>query len=230
MSTPRKFILLAVSLALVCALGLLAGQAVLTQKQGNEQVRYLATSSTQTAFGLAAGRTTTNPESTTAANERRVVWVGTGFRGCRVHICGTGADNATIAFRVLLVRRGLSSDGAREWVPSASKGDWSLEQYGAGSATLSTAVGAATTGVPVLSTERIADTITWTVSTTATTPTGPGALIEASNGLGVSFVYSPADNTPAFLSIPDLDGAAGFVIEFDLGTATSANAVVEPTP
>ena len=144
-------------LALLLTLGLLTGQAVQTRKAGNDQERSLATSSTQASFTLAAGRTVTNPES---ANTRAVLATGTGFRGVRMQFFGSGADNATFDYRVWLVRRGLGS--GRQWNPSGSLGDWSLEYYGGGTATLSTAVGAAASGTPVLSGERIADTVTWT--------------------------------------------------------------------
>lgn len=211
----------------VCAvvLALLGGQATATRKQSNDQERYLATSSAQGSFSLAAGRTTTSPES---ANTRAIIATGAGFRGMKFQFFGSGADNSTFDYRVWIIGRGLGS--GRQWNPSGSLGDWSLTYYGGGTATLSTATGAAASGTPILSSERIADTVTWTIGTTSTTPKGVAGLIEASNGLGVSWVYSPADNTPAWLSIPDFDGAWGVLVEFDLTGATAANCVVEPTP
>lgn len=220
-------VLVLVTLGLLLAGLALGGQATATRKAGNDQERYLGTSSTQGSFALAAGRTTTSPE---VASTRRLVTLGPAFRGLRLQFFGTGSDNTTFDYRVWIVRKGLNSRPYHTPGAAPGYGDWSLEYFGGGTATLSTAVGAAASNVPVLSSERIADTLTWTVSTTATTPKGPGASIEASNGLGTSWVYSPADNTPAWLSIPDLDGAPYVLIEFDLTGATDANCVFEPTP
>lgn len=200
------------------------------QKRADDQRRYLSSNSTQTAFELTAGRSASSPASSTTAHERDIVALGDGFRGARIQVFGAGSDNQTINGRVWLVRRGMASDGSFNPGATSPKGDYELEFYGSFVATLSAALGGQASGAPVLSTERIADTIVWTLGSTSTSPKGVGTLIESNNGLGTSYAYSPADDTPAKLSIPDMDGAYGFVIEFDLGTATSANAVVERTP
>lgn len=189
------------------------GQAVSTNKRLSTQGKYLSTNSTASAFTYTAGGRTT-----LASGSVTTIKLPDGARGVRLVPYGEGSDNTTFDYRVWLVRRPAGATG----------GVAEIEYYGGGTATLSTAVGSSTDLVG--SSERFADTLTWTVGTTATTPKGIGALIEASNGLGTSFVYSPADNTPASLTIPDCGGAIEVLIDFDMTGATSGNFLVETGP
>jgi hypothetical protein len=76
----------------------------------------------------------------------------------------------------------------------------------------------------------MADTLTWTLSTTGTTPKGPGTVIETAYGSGGSAVYSPTGNLPATLIIPHLGWADSVIVEFDLtGTSTAMWAGVART-
>lgn len=182
----------------------------LSRKRATPQEKYLATNSTAAAFTYSAGGRTTLDVTTIVMKD--------GMRGIRLTPYGAGSDNQTFDFRVWLVRRPTGTTGSIA----------ELALYGAGSATLSAAVGSAT---DLLGTsERFVDTCTWTPATTATTPKGIGSLVEANNGLGTSYVYSPANDTPAILSIPDLDGAPEVLIDFDMTGATAANFLIEQTP
>lgn len=188
------------------------GSEVFTRKLASTQTKMLSTNSTASAFTYTAGGRATLGTSVTT------IKMNAGSRGLRLVAFGEGSDNTTFDYRVWVVRRPRGSTG----------GTCEIAYFGGGTATLSTSVGSSTD--IVTSSERFADTLTWTVSTTATTPKGIGALVEASNGLGTSWVYSPADNTPAVLSIPDLDGAIEVLIDFDMTGATSGNFLYEFTP
>lgn len=210
------------------------------------QRRYLTTNSAQTAFEITAGRKTLAamtaengwfvPSSGTFKESQKLVLLGD-YRGVRIQMFGTGADNATANYRIWIARAQYSAD-AGESFPSASKVlDVDLVPWIAdtSTATLSTLTGVTGAAAPqILASERIADTLTGTLSTTATTPPGPAAVIEASYGLGVTGAYSPAANaSPAELCIPDFGaGVLGFIIEWDMagGTpATNMNALYELT-
>jgi len=112
---------------------------------------------------------------------------------------------------------------------SGGLSDCRIEYLGLAASTLSVAVGAAASGVLVLNSERLADTLVWTVSTTATTPKGPMAVIETAYNEGASAAYSPADDTPAHLHLPSLGRFDGLILEFGpLTNATGVNALIHP--
>lgn len=205
------------------------------------QRRYLTTNSAQTAFEITAIRRTLvntsgvlslvdNGGSFEASHQ--VVLLGD-YRGARIQMFGTGADNDTANYRIWLVR-GLYSSGATYDMPEASKClDVELVPYIAdtSTATLSTVLGIGTVAPQPLTSERFADTLTATLSSTATTPPGPATDLEAAYALGSARAYSPAANASAAeLYIPDFGaGVMGFIIEWDLTGATGMNALVELT-
>lgn len=192
--------------------------------------RLLTTASTKSAYALTAGMYTLatlaaalgvteavasemivplGPTSTTA--EKR--------RGLEVVAFGTGADNATMEFRVWQLKRGSGAG-------MANAIDFELTPLYTVACVLSTAVGAAS-GTLVLSTERLADAMTVTALTAATTPPGQSSAIETAYGAVAAAAYSPAaGNTPARFYLPDV-GGGDVLIEPIVGTATGANALVE---
>jgi len=132
---------------------------------------------------------------------------------------GIGSDNTTGVCRVWI---GTYDEVTRD----GSAPECQLAYYGSLAFTLSTAVGVSG-GVGILSTERIADTLVWTLSTTATTPKGVGEVMEGAFGAPASRVYSNADNVPAMLVIPVLPPCDFIVFEpYTGGSATSVNMYV----
>lgn len=108
-------------------------------------------------------------------------------------------------------------------------GDYTIAYLGKMACTVGSKTGTAASGVAILSTEKVCDTITWTPSTTSTTPKGPQSAIETAFNEGAGTAYSPADNTEAFLILPSLGRFDGLVLEFanpSAATVVSANAVV----
>lgn len=132
-------------------------------------------------------------------------------RGLRIVFYGAGDDNDTATFKLWVLR---------EVGPRGSGSPTSMlcQLYGFGTITLSTAVGDAS--AEVLATERFADTISWTVATTSSTYHGIGATVESCFG-GYSAAYSPADNKPGCLIIPDLGNEGWYILEFN--NASDAN-------
>jgi hypothetical protein len=188
------------------------------------QRRYAATSKTTAAFALAAGRAL---KSTLEAGYT-LLPLGTirkqggddRFAGVRLTMFGDGNDNQTFDYRVFVGFIENPSDPVEAQVVS-------VLYLGGGSATLSAAVGIS--GSTLLSaTERVADTLTWTLGASTTTPKGIGETIEATRGQGrASAAWSPADNSEAFVDLPELGGAAYLILDFDMTGATGGNALVE---
>lgn len=206
------------------------------------QARYLTTSSTQSDFTtatpvLANGRRVdmtahSDGQSLLIAGNAnwRVVPLGNKC-GTRMQLFGSGADNATInAFRVWGVSAYVASGTVLSRQPAPGE-IIAIELFhvGQGTATLSAAVGASSSDL-LSTSERLADTITWATATSATTPSGPQTQIEANIPIGYCAAYSPAGDAPALLDLPCIghpNATWGWLIEFDVGTATAANAIYE---
>jgi hypothetical protein len=142
-----------------------------------------------------------------------------GRRGVRLGFFGTGADNATMNFRVSVVSFAKKRD----------RGDCLVRHYGAstsGGTILSTHVGPHASTSVVLSSERVADALGWTLSTESTTPDGGGEDFETAYGLGEAAAYESAANVPAELVIPHLP-FSGVLVELWVGTATDCNGYFE---
>lgn len=191
--------------------------------KSNGQTRYLTTSSTQTSYQVAAaGRAA----SLTAALGYFPLGQEQGEKFLNIEISpfGEGADNATFNMRVYLVETGYIADGLNNL-------DFELVPVIDCVVTLSTAlsVSNATVGNDATgSDDRLADTVTITYLTAATSPAGVSAMLQSVYGSPAPQAYSPANNTPARIYIPDCGGAAGVLIDFDLVTATSANCLIKP--
>lgn len=190
------------------------------------QRRLHAANVTASAYALAAGRYTPASLAAALATAKIIALgkpeAGERQRGLELVFFGTGADDSTVAARLWQVKQGVASLGGSE-----SPSDLELSLLGTFAATLSTAVGAGASGLPVLSGERIADTVSWTAATGTTTPKGIADKILAGygGGLGVD-VYTPADNTPGRAWVYDV-GNGDAILELVVGTATGANALVD---
>lgn len=197
--------------------------------QSNGQRRGRSSNSTQAAFTLTAGRKAVTVSGgvisiNDGTNTHPVVLVGR-FRGATLGFGGVGSNNQTANFRLWLVRLGFA---ATEPSPSpdpllAIDADVTAYIADTSTITLGTATGITGSGGIYTASELIADTVSATLATTATTPPGSGTVAETAYALGTAQAYSPADNTAAKLIIPHLCGAHGFIVEFDMTGATSMN-------
>lgn len=187
------------------------------------QKKYLTADSTQSALSLAAGR-----KAVTQAADGMYIGASTvhkivpldGARGATLQFFGTDANNEVIT--AVAIWCATLADTSGQTLPATdfrSAAYCDLALFGTlSTVTLSTAAGVDASDL-VPATSFIADTITtWTPYIEA--------AINATYGLGVAGEFSPADNTPAAFIIPNFGAYAhGFVLEFDLGTAASANAL-----
>jgi len=183
------------------------------------QQLYLPTNSTQASFTLTAGRKAVTDWYIAGSTTHRVIDL-CGGRGAAFQFFGTDADNETLAAVKIWAATYGYADGATSPISGKTPDFIDLNLFGTtGVVTLSTATGAGT-GDLVPSTSFIADTIaSWAVGSLGTT-------LEATYGLGTSDEYSPAGNVPATLIVPSFGHLVhGFVVEFDLNTAASANAL-----
>ena len=193
------------------------------------QRRGLAANSTQAAFTLTAGRKAVTLSSgkltfSDGTNTHTVIPFGR-YRGVKLGFGGVGADNATANYRVWLVSLGMPSISSIQNADFTTAIDVDVVPYitDTSTATLSTAVGVTGDGGLYLSSERIVDTLTATLASTATTPDGIGSDMETAYQLGLATGYNPAANVPAKLLIPYAANAFGFAVEFDMTGATSMN-------
>jgi hypothetical protein len=177
--------------------------------------RYLGAMTAKTAYTLAAGRVLLTSLNT--AHEK-IVGMGGELRRLQtgeVQIIGTGADNATIAFKIWHVIKSPLSTGG---YPTHGE----LRLIATVAATLSSAVLAAAD--TLLGTGETASAVRFADTLVVTETDYANAMGAALGAPGVE-ASSPADNTPATLWISDL-GDSDYLIEFDVGTATGADAVV----
>lgn len=178
--------------------------------------RVMATSSTGAAYAISAGGYTQTGPSTVNTG---IIEIGSA-QSVDIQFFGN-ADNATFDCRIW-----AKIPHANTTVNTA---DFELRYLGLAAVTCGSITGSASASVgppsAVSATEYIADTITWTPSSAATSPTGPGVISAAAKGLSSGSAYSPANNTPAVLYLTNLDGATSLVFDFLVGTATAANAL-----
>jgi len=164
----------------------------------------------QAAAQLAAGVFVTADASTNAASH---LVFPVDNRGIIAAVIGSAADNATVTMTVWGVIPSKFADLAE--VPTAGV-RFKLGSFVATFGT--TTAGGAVTGL-LVSGERFADTLVWTAATAGGSPEGPGAVFGAAFGLGDASVYSPADNSIAYLVYPHVPGW-GVIFE---PTATSGS-------
>lgn len=195
------------------------------------QRRGLSANSTQASFTLTAGRyaisrTTVGGVATITdgTNVHQIVPMDI-FRGMRVGFGGVGANNDTADYRLYAVNFGLLLGKRNPIADLSDAADCDVVPYLTGSITLGTKTGITGDLGLYLSTEKIADTVTATLASTATTPKGIGSDSETARQLGTTGAYSEANNAGgAKVLIPDFGGNQAFLIEFDLtGTTTSMN-------
>lgn len=157
----------------------------------------------------------------------RIVQLGH-FRGARIQIHGAGTANGTAAYKLWTFRASLPRAATLPIARTDSITGGELTSYATGTLVLGTATGAANDIVGA--TELVADTLTFALATSATSPSGKATAYETQYSLGTGGIYSPADNTVAEIIVPDFAGALGFVLEFGtLSSVTSLNAVYELT-
>lgn len=173
--------------------------------------RYLATSTAGAAQAFTAGRKAL-PWASAATNPIA------GITGsARVSFFGT-INNATCDVHIW----GVVFGGRAGKLET----DMRMEYLGKAAIVIGNTAGAGGTDAPVSSSELMADTITWTPSTTATTPKGPMSVLETAMNEGVSAAYSPANDTPAHLVIPSLGRFHGLIFEFAVASSGLVNALI----
>lgn len=198
-------------LALVTLTGLaygLIGQTSTPPLEASGQFPYLTTNSTNAAFALTEGRTTTAPTALISMGAIN----GSKFRGLEVVFYAVGDDNDVSNWKLFTINRGTSGPSSNTSV------DYCRRLYCSGTATFGTQVGVVSAN-GIKTTERIADALTLTVE-----PYGTAAY--AAFGGVIPKIYSPGSNGEAVLWIPEGGNCDDFEFEFEIGTATSVNALV----
>lgn len=204
----RRLLVLTAALALAVIAGIAIPGAMQTGLQATGPFIYLSTDSADTtAFSALAPRTASPPSVLIPLGNSKER-----DRCLEVSFFGTGADNATINYKVTVL------DMSDSVTTAGVRDDYQEQSLGEGIATLGTTVGTATRGAT--SAHRLADTLTFTASTFCT------QMVSAYGGTA-PVLYSPADNTEARIWIPETGNARYVKIYFDLGTATAANCYVK---
>lgn len=167
--------------------------------------------STQGDFALAEGYTAATFETLRDTYRLKTLGVddeGPRYLGAALTFLGRGADNATYNYRVYAVFRGREKDVHL------------LRLVCSGVATLGATLGVGPAGSIAPTTDRVVDKLTLTVSAW-------GTHDAAARGHAGPVIHSPDDATPAQLTLADMGGAVGIIVEFDLVTATAASANLE---
>jgi len=174
------------------------------------QVPYLATNSTNAAFATVAGRTVTAPTAASVfslgANQ------GAKYRGVRITFFGVGTAGTSGNWRVWSLKQGAA-------FLNGSTTDYTRQLVAHGTATLGAGTGALSSGHP-LTTEKMCDQLTCVADLW-----GTGAAA-ANNGVA-PFVITCAAGGEATLVINDLDDTWAIEVEFEKGTTTSLNCLIE---
>lgn len=146
-----------------------------------------------------------------------------GAQGVQIRFGAAAASNNDAFTARIFV--GYSSQGVIAGNTASPDTAWQF--YGSAAVTLSSVVVGVANGI-VGTTDLLADTIVWTLGTTATTPVGIGQAIETAYASPGSVAFSPADNaTCAVLFIPHLGWADYLMIDMDPTTgATKAFALI----
>lgn len=136
---------------------------------------------------------------------------GKAARGVRIWPYLNAGANDDVAYRLYAMMPFAAGDGR---TPAM----YSLVLLGSGVFTAGTATGVA--GALVDDTHLWCDTITWTKATAGT------RIFDALQAADAQ-VYSPANDTPGFLQVPDVGGAAFLVIDIDGESDEYFGAVIE---
>jgi len=177
--------------------------------ESSGQVKYLSTNSTQGSFTLAQGRTTTAPSNLFSLGPA----YGNRFRGVEITFFGSGSATQTFDYKVWGVKRGFPNI-------NGTQVDYELLLICAGTATLGSTAGAATSG-SILTTDLIAHTLS------LPTISSYGAAISSAYSAASPMVYSPGSNGMGRLYIPDCGNSSDIIVEFDMTGATSGNCLIE---
>lgn len=181
------------------------------------QIRTHNTDVTATAFALAAGRVAIADIKDRMFNLKRSDGRPLS-RGYQLQIIGSGPDDAQGEFRLwraLIGRIGNSRLDA----------DLSLQAYGTFTLSSAVGLGASLTGSSasvMLTTERYADTLTYTVATNSTSPKGVGDLVVTATGAAAAQVFSPTGNVPGHIIVPDAGDVDAIICELRLTSGGSA--------
>lgn len=181
--------------------------------------------STSTAFTLSAGGRQIDTAITGVLKPLPI----NGGQGAQIEFWGTGAEDATFDYRIWVVDFPTLKTGQLDAAGNMIQcRDKDLQYFGGGTATLSAYAGLGSTAVPsiVSTSERAADTVTFTIGADGTTPKGIGDLILAAYDSPSVQVYSPANDTPGRLIVPRFGWPGGIIIDFDLTGATGAFALI----
>lgn len=170
----------------------------------------LATNSTLASFAI------TSPTMSTAAIPAGVASINIGGALAAVLMfVGEGSATNTFNYRVSVRSAVYAADGT-------ATGLYTVRCLGYGVATLgSTAV---TIGGVAM---KVVDTLTFTPANTGTTMKGSLSAFAGARGEDTGTVYSPADGTPAELQLAAICKSGDLLVDFDMVTATSANAAFE---
>lgn len=198
-----------VAFAALAALAFAFAPAQTAALNASSQRRMLFTSSTNPAFTINAGRSTTKPTDMFVLSSDIS---GTRMRTVEATLFGTGSAGNTFDVKVWVVKIGVST-------ATGEAEDWEQQPFCTFTATLGSTAGVGATGI------TSGDKIVTTLSAPVMTAFGT-AVLNAYQGIA-PVVYSPGDNTPARLFLPELGNAYAVKFEFDIITATSANALVE---
>jgi hypothetical protein len=159
--------------------------------------------SSQTAFSLTAGF------KSTAAVLPLEIFPLAGAQGVEIAFGAmlSTADNDAFDYKIWLVNHTYGVDGSLTGLR--------LDCFGSGTATLG--AGTIMGGTAAGATGRIADTVTFTASSVAGSPEGPGAVIQTAY-VSAGAAYSPESDLNATVYIPHLGWPDGIIIEFDSTT------------
>lgn len=176
----------------------------------------LASNSTATASSYTAGFKTAPP---TDAFEMGGSPRGERFRGVKVHVvCGDAGE--TIGARLWAF-----SPAYERATPGSPKGydaQCLATITGTSAATLAGPTGHALPAMPICTTLAV------TTTTTATTPKGPGAVLNTALGSAGAQAFSPADDvTAGFIVIPDVGNASHVYLEVWNANAAETNGLIE---
>lgn len=195
--------------------------------ESSNQNRLLPTSTTTGASALTAGfYTKASLEAALANSKLLIIPMGSagdgpkrrGLELCYFASAGNNNKQATSAIWRVLRSFNPAGDQNDPWV-------YQLGLIGTVAITISLATGVA--NGPIGATELIADTLTWTLATDATTPKGIGDAVERVYGAPSSEAWpsggSPAGDLPARLLLSDVGGGDVLVEMYTSGGGSASS-------
>lgn len=184
--------------------------------QASGQIRLLLDNTTANAFAITAGRTATalEPSETNGVFSLGPL-TGSRFRGVALTFFGAGTAGQTIQYRIYRIGSAINT------LESSAAIDYERILWCSGTVTLGTSAGVGnSTARTARTTDLIGDAIANTNSAYCV------AAVTAKKGIEPTVATNGA-NTIARLYIPEFDNARALQAELIVGTATSANCLVE---